>query len=319
MNGIVRAFGLLGGVAAALASGLPQLQAQQAAPVGAQARFAFVIGADGYDGAELPTAANDAALVADAFKTAGFEVAGARNLDQETFRAAYREFVEKVAAAGPDAVASVYVSGYGVQSDGENYFVPPGAPVQRESDLALNAIRLSDLTRALAGLPARGRVFAFDVAYAPPFARDWPGLAPGLALVEPDAGALIAIDTTREVNALREAKNLGIPTICLIDTDGDPELADIPIPGNDDSMRAIDIVIRELCAAVAEGRSSRAESAATSGERGDDDLRGDAAAETAPAGRRRSSRSQFRARGRAEEAETGAATRSEAAPAVENA
>ena len=164
MNGIVRALGLLGGVAAALASGLPQLQAQQAAPVGAQARFAFVIGADGYDGAELPTAANDAALVADAFKTAGFEVAGARNLDQETFRAAYREFLDKVAAAGPDAVASVYVSGYGVQSDGENYFVPPGAPVQRESDLALNAIRLSDLTRALAGLPARGRVFAFDVA-----------------------------------------------------------------------------------------------------------------------------------------------------------
>jgi small subunit ribosomal protein S2 len=130
-------------------------------------------------------------------------------------------------------------------------------------------------------------------------------------------GALIAIDTTREVNALREAKNLGIPTICLIDTDGDPELADIPIPGNDDSMRAIDIVIRELCAAVSEGRSQRAESAATSGDR-DDEMRGDAASETAPAGRRRSSRSQFRARGRADEADAGTATRSEAAP-VENA
>ena len=127
----------------------------------------------------------------------------------------------------------------------------------------------------------------------------------------------MAIDTTREVNALNEAKNLGIPTICLIDTDGNPELADIPIPGNDDSMRAIDIVIRELCAAVAEGRSQRAESAATSGER-DEDMRGDAAAETAPAGRRRSSRSQFRARGRADEADTGAAPRTEAAP-VENA
>jgi hypothetical protein len=48
-------------------------------------------------------------------------------------------------------------------------------------------------------------------------------------------------------------------------------------------------------------------------------MRGDAAAETAPAGRRRSSRSQFRARGRADEADTGTAPRSEAAPAVENA
>jgi len=116
----------------------------------------------------------------------------------------------------------------------------------------------------------------------------------------------------------REARNLGIPTICLIDTDGNPELADIPIPGNDDSMRAIDIVVRELCAAVTEGRSQRSESAATSGDREGDGMRGDAAAETAPAGRRRSSRSQFRARGRAEDSDTGSASRAEAAP-VENA
>jgi small subunit ribosomal protein S2 len=131
-------------------------------------------------------------------------------------------------------------------------------------------------------------------------------------------GALVAIDTGREVNALQEARNLGIPTICLIDTDGNPELADIPIPGNDDSMRAIDIVVRELCAAVTEGRSQRAESAATSGDREGDGMRGDANSETAPAGRRRSSRSQFRARGRAEDSDTGSAPRAETAP-VENA
>jgi small subunit ribosomal protein S2 len=80
-------------------------------------------------------------------------------------------------------------------------------------------------------------------------------------------GALVAIDVGREMNALREAKNLGIPTICLIDSDGNPEFSDIPIPGNDDSMRAIDIVVRELCAAVEEGRSARVEAAATQGER----------------------------------------------------
>ena len=193
----LRAIGLFVAFVAALAAGFQPAASQFAqggpAPGLQQARFAFVVGADGYEGAELPTAANDAALLADAFKTAGFEVAGARNLDQDTFRAAFREFVEKVAAAGPNAVASVYVSGYGVQSDGENYLIPPGASVQRESDLALNAIRLSDLTRALAGLPARGRVVVFDVAHAPPFARDW-GLAPGLALVEPEAGTLVAFN-----------------------------------------------------------------------------------------------------------------------------
>ncbi len=101
-------------------------------------------------------------------------------------------------------------------------------------------------------------------------------------------GALVAIDVTREMNALREARNLGIPTICLIDTDGDPDFADIPIPGNDDSMRSIDIVVRELCLAVAEGKTTRSTSAAAP-----TDASGDAAAGAEP--RRRSSRSRFRA------------------------
>jgi small subunit ribosomal protein S2 len=70
-------------------------------------------------------------------------------------------------------------------------------------------------------------------------------------------GALVVVDVKSEMTALKEARKLGIPTICLIDTDGDPELVDIPIPGNDDSMRSIDVVIRELCLAVAEGRQQR--------------------------------------------------------------
>ena len=72
-------------------------------------------------------------------------------------------------------------------------------------------------------------------------------------------GAIVAIDVNREATALREARKLGIPTICLIDTDGDPEMADIAIPGNDDSMRSIDVIIRELCKAVSDGKSTRIE------------------------------------------------------------
>jgi small subunit ribosomal protein S2 len=70
-------------------------------------------------------------------------------------------------------------------------------------------------------------------------------------------GVMVVVDVKSEVTALKEARKLGIPTIALIDTDGDPELVDIPIPGNDDSMRSIDVVIRELCLAIAEGRSTR--------------------------------------------------------------
>ncbi|MEO1129189.1 MAG: 30S ribosomal protein S2, partial [Planctomycetota bacterium] len=79
----------------------------------------------------------------------------------------------------------------------------------------------------------------------------------GIRNMEKLPGCLVVIDTRREGNALQEARKLGIPTICLIDSDGNPELADIAIPGNDDSMRSIDVVVRELCLAITEGLQDR--------------------------------------------------------------
>jgi len=70
-------------------------------------------------------------------------------------------------------------------------------------------------------------------------------------------GALVIIDVHREHNAVKEAKKLKIPTICLIDTDSDPDFADIPIPGNDDAIRAIDTVLIQLADAVEEGKRGR--------------------------------------------------------------
>ena len=71
-------------------------------------------------------------------------------------------------------------------------------------------------------------------------------------------GALIVIDQRREIIAVREARKLGIPVICLLDTDCDPDLVDIPIPGNDDAMRAIQLIVGTLVAAAREGIGMRA-------------------------------------------------------------
>ncbi len=71
-------------------------------------------------------------------------------------------------------------------------------------------------------------------------------------------GALVIVDAQREMNALREARALHIPTICLIDTDSDPDYADIPIPGNDDAIRSINAVLQHLMEAVEEGKRARA-------------------------------------------------------------
>ena len=99
-------------------------------------------------------------------------------------------------------------------------------------------------------------------------------------------GAMVIIDVRHETTALREARKLGIPTIALIDTDGNPDMVDLPIPGNDDSMRSIDVILRELCIAIAEGKQQRQVSDGARDE-------GEAAGGEEP--RKRSRRAQFRA------------------------
>src|SRR5215211_6090496 len=70
-------------------------------------------------------------------------------------------------------------------------------------------------------------------------------------------GLMFIVDTRREHIAVKEAKRLGVKTIALIDTDSDPDLIDLPIPGNDDAMRAIELIVHELAEAVIEGKSGR--------------------------------------------------------------
>jgi small subunit ribosomal protein S2 len=72
-------------------------------------------------------------------------------------------------------------------------------------------------------------------------------------------GALVAVDQHREIIAIREARKLHIPVVCLLDTDSDPDLVDIPIPGNDDAMKAITLVIETLAEAIQAGLHSRLE------------------------------------------------------------
>src|SRR5271155_5422593 len=160
----------------------------------AEQRFALVVGNSQYKTATLATPANDAGLVADALQAAGFAVTGARNLDQATLRESFREFLGQVAAAGPDAVALVYLAGYGLQFEGENYFVPADADIARDVDVPLQAIRISDFTQPLAALPGPVKIVVLDAARQNPFARGGEPLASGLALVDPVRDTAIAFN-----------------------------------------------------------------------------------------------------------------------------
>lgn len=61
---------------------------------------------------------------------------------------------------------------------------------------------------------------------------------------------LIIIDPKKERNAIREARKLGITTVALIDTDCDPDLVDLPIPGNDDGIRSIELITKQIADAI---------------------------------------------------------------------
>jgi small subunit ribosomal protein S2 len=69
---------------------------------------------------------------------------------------------------------------------------------------------------------------------------------------------LVVVDPRKEKNAVKEARKLGIATVALIDTDCDPDVVDLPIPGNDDSMRSIDLIVNILADAIAEGKAKAA-------------------------------------------------------------
>ena len=67
---------------------------------------------------------------------------------------------------------------------------------------------------------------------------------------------LVVVDPRKEKNAIGEARKLGITTVALIDTDCDPDEVDLPIPGNDDSIRSIELIITLLADAVMAGKAA---------------------------------------------------------------
>ncbi len=70
---------------------------------------------------------------------------------------------------------------------------------------------------------------------------------------------LVLVDPTKEKNAVREAQRLGVTTVALIDTDSDPESVDLPIPGNDDGIRSIELIIAQLADAILAGKAENPE------------------------------------------------------------
>jgi small subunit ribosomal protein S2 len=76
---------------------------------------------------------------------------------------------------------------------------------------------------------------------------------------------MVVVDPRREMNAVREARKLGLVVIGILDTDCDPEGVDIVIPGNDDALRSVRLLVNSLVGSVEEGASAHRERMASTG------------------------------------------------------
>lgn len=164
----------------------------RAAAQALEKRIALVIGNGAYAKSPLATAANDAGLIAQTLQAAGFDVIGARDLDGDTLRKSFRDFINKAESSGPDTVAMVYLAGYGLQLAGDNYFVPVDSTINRDTDVPVEALRTGDYIRQLASLPLKAGIVVLDAARQQPFVDGQ--IASGLALVEADPRMLIAFN-----------------------------------------------------------------------------------------------------------------------------
>jgi uncharacterized caspase-like protein len=191
---------------------------------GAQSRTALVVGQGAYEGAQIPTAVNDAGLVAQALTSAGFEVIQGRDLGASDLRRIVRDFLDKVEAGGPDGEAMVYLSGHGVQLEGENYLIPVDARIARDSDIPIEGFRLSDLFRSLAAAPGRVRIVAVDLAHDYPLPTGGQSIARGLALIDPLPGFLVAFSSAPNIPVPEEKGPYGTYAPALVEMIREPGL-----------------------------------------------------------------------------------------------
>jgi len=77
----------------------------------------------------------------------------------------------------------------------------------------------------------------------------------GIKSMEKLPDIAIVIDQKREMTAIRECRKLGIPIVSILDTNCDPDLIDIPIPGNDDAVRSIKLILKSLTDSIIMGKS----------------------------------------------------------------
>jgi hypothetical protein len=128
----------------------------------------------------LTNPTRDVRVMKDALQKVGFEVAVVEDTSKRSMQVAVRDFARSAQGA---AVAFMYYSGHGIQSGGENYFLPVDASIEKEADLDVEAMSVSAVMRQIEEAQPRYSIVALDACRDNPVARKQKSGLQGLAKV----------------------------------------------------------------------------------------------------------------------------------------
>jgi uncharacterized caspase-like protein len=155
-------------------------------------RIALVIGNAAYRVDPLDNPANDAKLVAQSLKQAGFAVTTQLDLDRAGLVNALREFGNRL---GENTIAVLYYAGHGLQVRDRNYLIPVDADIRSEDEIAVAGVDLSFLLGRMSTARSRINIVILDACRNNPFAGKGGTTAQGLAQMDAPIGTLLAFAT----------------------------------------------------------------------------------------------------------------------------
>jgi len=164
-------------------------------------RVALLIGNSAYQSAPLRNPPNDVREMESALRSVGFKVQTVFNANQNQMKRAVRDF--GTAAQGAE-VAFLYYSGHGTQAGGENYLVPIGVTIEKESDYEVEAVSANALMRQIAGARPKAAIVVLDACRDNPFASVTKSTTKGLGRMDAPTGTMIAFATAPNTTASDE-------------------------------------------------------------------------------------------------------------------
>ncbi len=160
-----------------------------AAPAGQ--RLALVIGNSAYADSPLTNPVNDATDMAATLESLGFTVLKATNANLQQMESLIRDFGQRLPGS---SVALFFFAGHGMQVDGENYLIPIGATIGKQSEVKYGAVNAGLVLAQLGEDPQRASIIILDACRNNPF-RSFRSTGGGLAALDAPAGSLIAYAT----------------------------------------------------------------------------------------------------------------------------